>query len=74
MILRYDRLLPYGETRDHLVGINDLFATLSEMANLTIPDGQAQDSISFANYAQDKTNDQNLRDHFKVWKTDSGYL
>ena len=74
MILRYDRLLPCGETRDHLVGVNDLFSTLSEMANLAIPNGQAQDSISFAKYAQDKTNDQNLRDHFKVWKTDSGYL
>ncbi len=36
-----------GVVDGRLVGLHDLFATLCELAGVTVPDGQAMDSVSF---------------------------
>ena len=66
MIMRYDGILPSGENRTGLVGLNDIYATLADFVGLDIPDGSAQDSISFADHAksEEKTSD---REFFGVW-------
>jgi arylsulfatase A len=47
--IRWDNgMIPKGEKRPHMVGLNDLFATLTDFANITVPYGQASDSVSFA--------------------------
>jgi len=72
LIMRYDNGLPSGEKRDNLVGITDLFATLSEMAGISVPTGQAQDSISFAEYAKDDKNTQNRRWSYGIFRLEAG--
>ncbi|GFH49942.1 predicted protein [Chaetoceros tenuissimus] len=51
MIMRYDGVLGAGEKRTGLVGFNDIYATLADIVGFDIPDGSAQDSISFADHA-----------------------
>ncbi|GFH57531.1 hypothetical protein CTEN210_14007 [Chaetoceros tenuissimus] len=56
LIMRYDNILPAGETRDNLVGLNDLYATIADLAGTRVPDRSAQDSISFASHAISESN------------------
>jgi len=53
MILRYKGNFPAGETRWNLVGLQDLYATICELAGVDIPDRSARDSMSFAEYIYD---------------------
>ena len=68
MVVRYDNHFPVNERRDHLVGLNDIYATLCELAGLTVPYGSAYDSISFADYLYSKDATANLRDSLGIWK------
>ena len=69
MVIRWDNgMIPRGETRDRVVGLNDLFATLSDLVGIRVPKGQATDSISFANYIMDKNNTDGVRESLGVWK------
>ncbi|GFH50068.1 hypothetical protein CTEN210_06544 [Chaetoceros tenuissimus] len=66
MIMRYDGIIPTGENKTGLVGINDIYATLADFVGFDIPDGSAQDSISFADHAKSEGKASN-RDFFGVW-------
>ena len=69
MIFRWDNgLVPKEEKRSRLVGLSDLFATLTDMVGIQKPGSQAIDSISFANYLFDETNQYGLREHFGIWR------
>ncbi len=69
MAIRWDNgKIPKGETRSHLVGLNGLFATLCDFAGIEIPEGQAIDSISFADYALDQDNKLGLREYLPTWE------
>lgn len=49
LILRWDKgAIPRGEKRSYLLGLNDIFATLCDLAGIEVPIGQAVDSASFA--------------------------
>mmetsp|Transcript_85 Transcript_85/g.114 ORF Transcript_85/g.114 Transcript_85/m.114 type:complete len:245 (-) Transcript_85:603-1337(-) len=51
MMIRWDNgPVPRNETRSKLVGLNDLFATLCDLADVEVPEGQGIDSISFKDY------------------------
>jgi len=50
MILRYKGNFPANEARWNLVGLQDLYATICELAGVDIPDRSARDSLSFAEY------------------------
>ncbi len=51
MVFSWPGTVPTGKIRSSsFVGLSDIYATLSEIAGVTIPDGSAQDSISFAEY------------------------
>jgi hypothetical protein len=68
LILRWDNgNIPQNQTRNHLVGLNDLFATISELAGVDVPQQQAMDSVSFANYAKNADDLENLRQELGVW-------
>jgi len=68
LIMRYDKGLPSGQTRTHLVGITDLYRTLTDMAGITnVPAGQAQDSLSFAKYARGEYK-RGPRWNYGVWR------
>jgi len=69
MIVRHDHHFPANEKRDHLVGLNDIYATLSELAGITVPYGSAYDSISFADYLYSKDATANLRESLGTWQT-----
>eukprot|EP00551_Chaetoceros_affinis_P002085 CAMPEP_0203633594 /NCGR_PEP_ID=MMETSP0088-20131115/694_1 /ASSEMBLY_ACC=CAM_ASM_001087 /TAXON_ID=426623 /ORGANISM="Chaetoceros affinis, Strain CCMP159" /LENGTH=398 /DNA_ID=CAMNT_0050486961 /DNA_START=111 /DNA_END=1303 /DNA_ORIENTATION=+ len=74
-IIRWSNgVVPKGETRSHLVGLNDLFATLCQLAGVDVPEGQAIDSVSFADYIVDENNTKNLRDFLGVWNVKENIL
>ena len=68
LIMRWDGQFPKGERRSHLVGLNDLFATLCEIVGVQIPNGQAIDSVDFSRYIYSLNETENLRDHLGVWQ------
>ncbi len=75
MTLRWDKgKIPKGETRSHLVGLNDLYATLCDFAGIEIPEGQAIDSISFADYALNQDKKQGLREYLPTWEMSNNKL
>jgi len=47
-IMRYDGVIPAGGKEHSLIGLNDVFATLCDIADIQVPFGQARDSLSFA--------------------------
>ena len=53
MIFRYDGHFPAGETRNKLVGLQDLYATICELTDVDFPNRSARDSLSFAEYIRD---------------------
>lgn len=57
--------IPKGEERSNLVGLNDLFSTLCELAGIEVPLGQAIDSISFASHLYNK--DVYTREYLGAW-------
>ena len=68
MIMRYDGKFPKGENRtDHFIGLNDIYATLADIADVSIPDRSAQDSVSFAKYIQSADNVSGLRKYLGTW-------
>lgn len=68
LIMRWDGILPQSERRSHVVGLNDVFATLCEFVGIKVPHGQAIDSNSFAEYLIDQNNQDNLRKALGVWR------
>ena len=69
MTIRWDKgNIPQGETRSKLVALNDVYATLCELAAVDVPSGNAIDSISFASYLQDQEKTENLRSSVGVWR------
>ena len=60
--------VPSGESRSKLVGLNDIYATLCDLAGVEVPLGQAIDSISFAKYLQNETEQSNIREYLGVWR------
>jgi len=67
LIIRWDNTFPTGVNRTHLVGLNDIFATLCELAGIDVPHGQALDSKSFANYIKTNNSD-GLRQSLGIWR------
>ncbi len=67
MTIRWDGNVPKGETRSHIVGLNDLFKTLCDLVGVTVPRNQAIDSTSFANYLIDGSDLTGLRDSLGSW-------
>lgn len=68
MTLRWDNgMIPKGETRPQIVGLNDLYATLCDLVNIPVPLGQASDSVSFADYTLDESKKEGLREYLGVW-------
>jgi len=68
MIWRQDGVLPAGEKRDHLLGLNDIFATLCEIAGVEIPENSAMDSVSFADYLLSSNSTTDLRSTLGHWE------
>ncbi len=66
--------VPSGESRSHIVGLNDLYATLCNLADVDVPSGQAMDSLSFANYLKNDTQQANLREYLGAWTVNQGTI
>lgn len=70
LIFRYDNALagfPAGQERSHMVGLNDIYATLCDLLGLSVPHFSAQDSVSFAGYISSDNNQVGLRNDFAVF-------
>jgi hypothetical protein len=67
MIWRYDGTFPENESRNHLIGLNDVYATLCELAGVSIPYASALDSVSFAPYIASATETGGLRQYLQTW-------
>lgn len=72
LIMRYDGVFPSGKKSNALVGINDFFATFSEIIGVDVPDGQAIDSVSFAKTIYDPDNAIGVREEFAIWNVNLG--
>ncbi len=74
-MIRWDNgAIPAGETRSHLVGLNDVYATLCQLAGITKPLGQGIDSLSFADYISNSAKTSNLRKTLGTWAIRNGLL
>ena len=77
LTFHYDGLFPKAKTvlasSLVFVGLNDMFATLAEIAEAPVPERSAQDSVSFATYIEFEGNTGGLRitwgvDLRQVWR------
>jgi arylsulfatase A len=64
--------IPAGEKRSGLIGLNDMYSTLCDIAGIPVPNGQAMDSMSFKDYILDGDNNSPPREYLGVWKYVSG--
>jgi len=71
-IMRFDGIIPAGKRENSLIGLNDLYATLSDIAGINIPPGQAVDSISFADliFVNNNGFNRKRRESLGVWVMD----
>lgn len=70
LIFRYDNKevgFPRGEERDHMVGLNDIYATICDWVGIEIPYTSAQDSVSFADYVVSDSSQDGLRTELAVF-------
>jgi arylsulfatase A-like enzyme len=67
MIWRYDGIFPKNESRNHMVGLNDVYATLCDIVEINVPYGSAYDSISFSKYLTSGNMTESLREYFPTW-------
>jgi hypothetical protein len=74
MIMRWDGMFPSGERRDYHLSMTDIFATLCEIAGINVPENQAVDSLSFANYIYDVEETSSLRSYLGTWRYTTGVL
>ncbi len=75
LMMRWDNgPIPKGETRSHLVGLNDIYATLCQLTGVDVPENQGIDSVGFADYIQNVQATQNLRKNLGVWRFKDGSL
>ncbi len=71
LIIRYDNKFPAGERRNRMVGLNDIYSTICELVGVNVPQGSAQDSVSFANYIMRAKNRTGLRKYLGSWQVSS---
>ena len=57
--------IPKGEKRSNLVGLNDIYATLCHLTEVTVPNDQGLDSISFKENIYDESKD--TRETLGAW-------
>ncbi len=74
MIMRHDGNFPSGKERNQLVGLNDIYATICEIVGVEIPEGSAQDSISFAKSIYSENNPFGIRSSLATWDFQRGVL
>jgi len=67
MIIRHDKSFPPNEERSHLVGLNDLYATLLDLVGVAVPNLSAQDSMSFSDYIFSGSNTNGLREELATF-------
>jgi len=64
-IMQYGDQFPVGATRNQLVGITDIYATLAEFAGIEVPKNQAKDSSSLLKSIYDPS--ESVRENFSVF-------
>ena len=74
LIIRYDNKFPAGKKRNRFVGLNDIYSTICELVGVDVPQGSAQDSVSFANYITNWKNKAGLRKYLGTWQLNSNTL
>ncbi len=71
MTIRWDKgKIPRNKKRSRVLGLNDIFATLCDLVGIKVPENQAIDSVSFANYIFDESNTTDLRTSLGFWTFD----
>lgn len=68
LIIRQDKKFPAGQRREKLIGMNDIFATICDLAGVEVPVGSAQDSVSFARYIESSKYVEGLRKYLGHWR------
>ena len=68
LIIRYDNKIPAGKRKFRMVGLNDIYSTICELVGVNVPQGSAQDSVSFANYITRANSKRGLRKYLGSWQ------
>jgi hypothetical protein len=67
LLIRWDKgQIPQNQKRSNLVGLNDIFSTVCELADVDVPENQAIDSTSFAKNIYDPNED--TREFLGTWE------
>lgn len=75
MTIRWGKgLVPRGEKRSKLIGLNDLYRTICGLAGVKVPNGQAIDSVDFSRYVLDGRKTYGTRNYLGAWYYDSSRL
>jgi len=72
MIFRHDGKFPVNQSRHHMVGLNDIYRTLTDLVKVPVPETSAQDSVSFADYILSDENKDGLRNNLSTWAYKDG--
>lgn len=67
LIIQRRQKYPGNARRPHMVGLNDIYSTLCEIAGVSVPDGSGLDSVSFAKYIKFGRNRMSLRSELAIW-------
>jgi len=74
LMMRYDGVIPEGEKEDSLIGLNDLYATFCDIADVDIPSKSALDSMSFADLVIPSLSKRKRREYIGIWKVLNGII
>mmetsp|Transcript_24878 Transcript_24878/g.38014 ORF Transcript_24878/g.38014 Transcript_24878/m.38014 type:complete len:571 (+) Transcript_24878:65-1777(+) len=74
LIIQRSQKYPGNVRRPHMVGLSDIYSTLCDIAGVSVPDGSAQDSVSFAKYIKFGRNMKSLRSSLATWDYKGPYL
>ena len=75
LTFRWDNgLIPKGETRSKLIGLNDLYKTICGLVGVEPPENQAVDSINFSKYVLNENKKAGLRKFQGAWMYKSSRL
>jgi len=67
LIVRYKGTFRPDQKRHHMVGLNDIYATICDLIGFDVPFRSAVDSVSFADYIKNYKKKKQLRRYLPHW-------
>jgi len=73
-IVNWKGVTPAGKKKNELIGLNDLYATLCDIAGVNVPPNSAVDSLSFSDLIIPGSPAKKRREEIGVWRVQEGIV